>query len=158
MVGKTRKRDANDDSPEQNRRSLKLVVKAFFIRVMLELLRSISRPSMVKHELFRSISITKIGIGEISMDRAYTYIFLSTPIVSFRIGIEYLSINRCDCKLKRIPQRRRKLKIESKIPMMDIDFPKIVVKRKNGIQNNYACYLYREYLLHLCKILMQNVK
>lgn len=103
VVGKTRKRDANDP-PEQNRRSLKLVVKAFFIRVMLELVRSISRPSMVKHESLRSISITKIGIGEISMDRTYIYIFLSTPIVSFRIGIEYLSINRCDRRLKRIPR------------------------------------------------------
>lgn len=71
VVGKTRKRDANDP-PEQNRPSLKLVVKAFFIRVMLELVRSI----MVKHESLRSISITKIGIGEISMDRTCIYISL----------------------------------------------------------------------------------
>lgn len=72
MLGKTRKRDAND-LPEQNHPSLKVVVETCFIRVMLKLkvLRSssISR-AIVKYESFCSISITRIGVrgAQISAD------------------------------------------------------------------------------------------
>ena len=80
MPGKTRKRDAND-LPEQNRQSLKLVVEACFIRVMLELevlpSSSISR-AIVKYEPFRSISITRIGVRgvEIPADEIYVLLFV----------------------------------------------------------------------------------
>lgn len=68
-------------------------LKAFFIRVMLELLRGISRPPMVKHELFRSISVAKIELAK------FPWIEL-IPIVSFRIGI---FLDKSLRSLKRVP-------------------------------------------------------